>query len=70
MKERQRSRSVVWDWISCRIQVSSHALFVALEWAAIASSAQDDLEAADREGSQSGSSQLLTLMIETPGDLV
>ena len=32
--------------------------------------AQDDLEAADREGSQSGSSQLATLMIETPGDLV
>ena len=27
-------------------------------------------EAADRDGSQSGSSQLSTLMIETPGDLV
>ena len=28
------------DWISCRVQGSSHALFVALEWAATASSAK------------------------------
>ena len=32
--------SVVRDWISCRVQASSHALFVALEWAATASSAK------------------------------
>ena len=31
---------------------------------------QDDMEAADREGSQSRSSRLLTLMIDIPGDLV
>ena len=31
---------------------------------------QDDLEAADREVTESGSSQLSILMIETPGDLV
>ena len=32
--------------------------------------AQDDMEAADREGLQSGSSRLSTLMIDIPGDLV
>ena len=40
MLERQRSWSVVQDWISCRVQASSHALFVALDWAATASSAK------------------------------
>ena len=39
MQERQRSRSAVRDWTSCRVQVSFHALSVALEWAATASSA-------------------------------
>ena len=39
MQERQRSWSVVWVWTSCRVQASFHALSVALEWAAIASSA-------------------------------
>ena len=33
MQERQRSWSVVRGWISCRVQASSHALSVALEWA-------------------------------------
>ena len=32
--------------------------------------AQDDMEAADREGSQRGSFWLQTLMIDTPGDVV
>ena len=32
--------------------------------------AQNDMEAADREGLQSGSSRLWTLMIDVPGDLV
>ena len=32
--------------------------------------AQDDLEAADTGIAESGRSQLSTLMIETPGDLV
>ena len=40
MQGRQRSWSVVRGWISCRVQVSSHALSVALEWAATASSAK------------------------------
>ena len=39
MQERQRSWSVVRDWTSCRVQASFHALSVALEWAATASSA-------------------------------
>ena len=39
MQERQRSWSAVRDWISCRVQVSFHALSVVLEWAATASSA-------------------------------
>ena len=39
-QERQRSWSVAWGWISCRGQVSSHVLSVALEWAATASSAK------------------------------
>ena len=39
MQERQRSRSAVRDWTSCRVQASFHALSVTLEWAAIASSA-------------------------------
>ena len=39
-------------------------------WKAWAWEAQDDLEAAGREGLQSGSSQLSTFVIETPGDLV
>ena len=36
---RQRSWSAVGDWTSCRVQASFHALSVALEWAATASSA-------------------------------
>ena len=40
MQVRQRSRSVVRDLISCRVQASSNALFAALEWAATASSAK------------------------------
>ena len=36
---RQRSWSAVRDWTSCRVQASFHALSVALEWAATASSA-------------------------------
>ena len=39
MQERQRSWSAVRDWTSCRVQASFHALSVALEWAATASSA-------------------------------
>ena len=39
MQERQRSWSAVRDWTSCRVQVGFHALSVALEWAATASSA-------------------------------
>ena len=39
MLERQRSWSVVQAWTSCRVQASFHAPSVALEWAAIASSA-------------------------------
>ena len=39
MQERQRPWSAVRDWTSCRVQVSFHALSVALEWAATASSA-------------------------------
>ena len=39
-------------------------------WKAWAWVAKDDMEAADREGLQSGSSQLSTLMIDIPGDLV
>ena len=39
-------------------------------WKAWAWKAQDDMEAADREGLQSGSSRLLTVMIDKPGDLV
>ena len=31
---------------------------------------KNDMEAADREGLQSGSSRLSTLMIDVPGDLV
>ena len=39
MQERQRSWSAVGDWTSCRVQASFHALSVALELAATASSA-------------------------------
>ena len=39
MQERQRSWSAVRDWTFCRVQASFHALSVALEWAATASSA-------------------------------
>ena len=39
MQERQRSWSAVRDWTFCRVQACFHALSVALEWAATASSA-------------------------------
>ena len=39
MQERQRSCSVVWALISCRVQVSFYVLSIALGWAATASSA-------------------------------
>ena len=39
MQERQSSWSAVRDWTFCRLQASFHALSVALEWAATASSA-------------------------------
>ena len=39
MQERRRSWSVIRAWTSCRVQASFHALSVALEWAATASSA-------------------------------
>ena len=39
MQERRRSQSAIQTWTSCRVQVSFHAPSVALEWAAIASSA-------------------------------
>ena len=40
-------------------------------WKALAREAQDDIEAADREGmAESGSSRLSTLMTNIPGDLV
>ena len=39
-------------------------------WKAWACEAQNDMEAPDREGLQSGSSRLSTLMIDVPGDLV
>ena len=39
-------------------------------WKAWAWEAQNDMEAVDREGLQSGSSRLSTLMVDVPGDLV
>ena len=50
--------------------VQSRQLLTYRFWKAWAWEAQNDLEAADREGLQRVKAQLSTLMMETPGDLV